>query len=47
MIQIEQIEISEFRGIRHLILALGRKSFGIAGRTARARAGSSMRPNSD
>jgi hypothetical protein len=39
MIQIEQIEISEFRGIRHLILALGRKSFGIAGPNGTGKSG--------
>jgi RecF/RecN/SMC N terminal domain len=39
MIQIEQIEISEFRGIRHLILTLGRKSFGIAGPNGTGKSG--------
>lgn len=39
MIQIEQIEISEFRGIRQLTLALGRKSFGIAGPNGTGKSG--------
>lgn len=39
MIQIEQIEISEFRGIRHLILELGRKSFGISGPNGTGKSG--------
>lgn len=39
MIQIEQIEISEFRGIRHLILNLGKKSFGIAGPNGTGKSG--------
>lgn len=39
MIQIEQIEISEFRGIRHLVLTLGKKSFGIAGPNGTGKSG--------
>jgi len=39
MIQIEQIEISEFRGIRQLTLALGKKSFGIAGPNGTGKSG--------
>jgi hypothetical protein len=39
MIQIEQIEISEFRGIRHLIFTLGRKSFGISGPNGTGKSG--------
>ncbi len=39
MIQIEEIEIVEFRGIRHLKRALGRKSFGIAGPNGTGKSG--------
>ena len=39
MIQIEQIEISEFRGFRHLTLTLGKKSFGIAGPNGTGKSG--------
>jgi hypothetical protein len=39
MIQIEEIEISEFRGIRHLTLTLGKKSFGIAGPNGTGKSG--------
>lgn len=39
MIQIEQIEISEFRGIRQLTLTLGKKSFGIAGPNGTGKSG--------
>jgi recombinational DNA repair ATPase RecF len=39
MIQIEELEISEFRGIRHLVLSLGKKSFGIAGPNGTGKSG--------
>lgn len=39
MIQIEEIEIVEFRGIRHLKRSLGRRSFGIAGPNGTGKSG--------
>ena len=39
MIRIEQIEISEFRGIRHLVLPLGRRSFGVSGPNGTGKSG--------
>ena len=39
MIQIDQLEISEFRGIRHLVLTLGKKSFGITGPNGTGKSG--------
>ena len=39
MIQIEQIEIVEFRGIRHLTLNLKKKSFGITGSNGTGKSG--------
>ena len=39
MIQIEKIEITEFRGIRHLVLDLNKKSFGIAGPNGTGKSG--------
>lgn len=39
MIQIEKIEITEFRGIRKLTLPLGKKSFGIAGPNGTGKSG--------
>jgi DNA repair exonuclease SbcCD ATPase subunit len=39
MIRIERIEIIEFRGIRKLILELGKKSFGIAGPNGTGKSG--------
>ena len=39
MIQIEKIEIVEFRGIRNLTLDLKRKSFGIAGPNGTGKSG--------
>lgn len=39
MIRIEQIEITEFRGIRQLTLNLGKKSFGIAGPNGTGKSG--------
>jgi hypothetical protein len=39
VIQIEKIEITEFRGIRKLTLPLGRKSFGIAGPNGTGKSG--------
>lgn len=39
MIQIEEIEIVEFRGIRHLKRSSGRKSFGIAGPNGTGKSG--------
>ncbi len=39
MIQIDEIDIHEFRGIRHLTLTLGQKSFGIAGPNGTGKSG--------
>jgi len=39
MIRIDKIEISEFRGIRHLSLDLNKKSFGIAGPNGTGKSG--------
>lgn len=39
MIRIEKIEIVEFRGIRKLVLELGKKSFGIAGPNGTGKSG--------
>jgi hypothetical protein len=39
MIHIEKIEITEFRGIRHLVLDFNKKSFGIAGPNGTGKSG--------
>src|ERR1700739_431237 len=39
MIQIELVEISEFRGIRHRVLSLGRRSFGVSGPNGTGKSG--------
>ncbi|WGR72859.1 MULTISPECIES: AAA family ATPase [unclassified Bradyrhizobium] len=39
MIQIEEIEIVEFRGIRHLKRSLGRRSLGVAGPNGTGKSG--------
>ena len=39
MIQIEEIEIVEFRGIRYLKQTLSRKSFGISGPNGTGKSG--------
>ena len=39
MIKIEKIEITEFRGIRHLVLDLKKQSFGISGPNGTGKSG--------